>query len=66
MHSRGLESGTVSLGQESTDNDPITRAVRIVHEQLRDSTESRIDAVQAEFEQKLFEKDQGSVKASVR
>ena len=58
LSSRGLSFAENDFTSSSSDSDPITRAVRIVHEQLRDSTESKISALNEEFTQKLAEKEQ--------
>ncbi len=54
--SRGISAST-NDGPDLAENDPITRAVRLVHEQLKDSTENRIDALKEGFAVELAEKE---------
>lgn len=45
-------------GYDEDENDPITRAVRLVHEKLQFDTSEQIEALKVQYEQKLQEKEQ--------
>jgi chromosome segregation ATPase len=56
VKSRGLVNNQGSFG-EKEDCDPITRAVRLVHEQLRNETADKIENLQNGFQEQLTKKD---------
>lgn len=54
--SRGVNISGETMS-DASENDPISRAVRMVHEQLRDNTEARIEELKEEFAAQILAKE---------